>query len=108
MSRSIKKVTEALNQRLLRKEISFPDPTQYSNLKRGFMHSGFPGVIGAIDCTHVLIIAPPQPIEENYINRKGNHSINVQLVSMNICLNSFLKYKKLLRIFSSFPASLYF
>nr|CAH7746356.1 unnamed protein product [Callosobruchus chinensis] len=37
---------------------------------------GFPGTIGSIDCTHVSIIAPPRP----YYNRKGYHSINVQLI----------------------------
>lgn len=45
---------------------------------------GFPGVIGAIDCTHVAIVPPktndPVYPEHMYINRKRYHSINVQLV----------------------------
>lgn len=44
--------------------------------------SGFPGAIGAIDCTHVEIIAPPEPADVNYIDRRGDYSLNVQLVSM--------------------------
>lgn len=44
----------------------------------------FPGVMGCIDCTHVAIYPPqtndPQYPEHIYINRKGYHSINVQLV----------------------------
>ncbi len=41
--------------------------------------SGFPNVIGAIDCTHIAIRAP----YENkfvYVNRKHVHSINVQVI----------------------------
>jgi hypothetical protein len=44
--------------------------------------AGFPGVIGCIDCTHVKILAPSPPAynEGEFVNRKGYHSINVQLV----------------------------
>ncbi len=38
-----------------------------------------PGVVGAIDGTHVCIISPAVN-EEAYINRKGLHSINVHVV----------------------------
>ena len=40
---------------------------------------GFPNVIGAIDCTHVPIKAPPGPNEGDFVNRKGFHSVNVQV-----------------------------
>lgn len=40
---------------------------------------GFPGVVGAIDGTHVRIVAPSVN-EHLYINRKRYHSINVQIV----------------------------
>lgn len=38
-----------------------------------------PSTIGAIDCTHVHIQALCER-EWEYVNRKGRHSINIQLV----------------------------
>jgi hypothetical protein len=40
---------------------------------------GFPKVIGAIDGTHIKIRAPKEH-SDSYINRKGFHSMDVQLV----------------------------
>lgn len=40
--------------------------------------AGMPCTIGAVDGTHILIKAP-QDEEWNYVNRKGQHSINVQV-----------------------------
>ncbi|XP_071635713.1 putative nuclease HARBI1 [Temnothorax longispinosus] len=40
---------------------------------------GFPGVIGAVDGTHVRIAAP-QDHGESYVNRKGFHSIQLQVI----------------------------
>ncbi|XP_011859704.1 PREDICTED: putative nuclease HARBI1 [Vollenhovia emeryi] len=39
----------------------------------------FPNTIGAVDCTHVAMIAPSEE-EHNYLNRKGFHSKNVQII----------------------------
>ena len=59
--------------------------TQFYRLKR------FPHVIGAIDCTHVEILSPKKDIEVDYVNRKGRHSINVQVIRMppSVSLNHF-------------------
>ena len=40
---------------------------------------GFPGVLGVIDGTHIQIRTPAVH-GAVYVNRKGNHSINVQVV----------------------------
>lgn len=48
--------------------------------KADFMdRSGFPGIVGAIDGTHIAILKPSTE-EHNFINRKGFHSLNVQLI----------------------------
>lgn len=47
--------------------------------------TGFPGIIGAIDGTHVNIIRPNKD-EHLYFNRKGCHSINVMVVSLVLCI----------------------
>ncbi|KAK0148591.1 putative nuclease HARBI1 [Merluccius polli] len=47
--------------------------------RKFFSLGGMPNTIGAIDCTHVHIQAPHSR-EWEYVNRKGRHSINVQLV----------------------------
>ena len=44
----------------------------------GMLFSGFPNVVGAVDGTHVKIQAPTKD-EDDYVNRKGYHSINVQV-----------------------------
>lgn len=52
-------------------------------------HIGFPGIIGAIDCTHIAIIRPWEK-EHNYLNRKGYHSKNVQIVTVYQEIVNFL------------------
>lgn len=39
---------------------------------------GFPNLIGAIDGTHISITAPKEN-PESYVNRKGVHSIQLQV-----------------------------
>ena len=41
--------------------------------------AGMPGVVGAIDGTHIQIIAPSID-EDVFVNRKKVHSINTQIV----------------------------
>ena len=40
--------------------------------------AGMPGVVGAIDGTHIKIIAPSKD-EDVFVNRKKVHSINTQI-----------------------------
>lgn len=43
----------------------------------------FEAAIGAIDCTHINIIAPSEH-DEAYMNHHSNHYLNVQVVCYNI------------------------
>uniref|UniRef100_A0A674NF10 Putative nuclease HARBI1 n=1 Tax=Takifugu rubripes TaxID=31033 RepID=A0A674NF10_TAKRU len=47
--------------------------------KQFFSIAGMPNTIGVIDCTHIHIQAPHER-EWEFVNRKGRHSINVQLI----------------------------
>ncbi|KAK0142304.1 LanC-like protein 2 [Merluccius polli] len=61
--------------------IRFPlDNQQLHRIKANFMAiAGMPGVVGAIDGTHIKIIAPSKD-EDVFVNRKKVHSINTQIV----------------------------
>uniref|UniRef100_A0A803JC58 DDE Tnp4 domain-containing protein n=1 Tax=Xenopus tropicalis TaxID=8364 RepID=A0A803JC58_XENTR len=70
----------------------------WNAVKRHFYGvSGIPNVLGAIDCTHVALNPPPQDREHIFRNRKGYHSLNVQVVCDG-CMN-------ILSIVSGFPGS---
>uniref|UniRef100_A0A8C5DIE3 Putative nuclease HARBI1 n=1 Tax=Gouania willdenowi TaxID=441366 RepID=A0A8C5DIE3_GOUWI len=65
---------------LVNQFVCFPRDDQISQTKHKFLLLGnMPNTIGVIDCTHVCIQAPHER-EWEYINRKGRHSINIQLV----------------------------
>ena len=40
--------------------------------------AGMPCVIGAVDGSHINVKAPSEE-EWAYVNRKGNHSVNIQV-----------------------------
>ena len=59
--------------------LSFPQ--NLADIKRKFYDVGhFPGLIGAIDCTHIKIICPNKENAMTFVNRKQFYSINVQAV----------------------------
>ncbi|CAI6376316.1 unnamed protein product [Macrosiphum euphorbiae] len=98
VSNCITEVTSALNNRQLFDQfVYFPRSLDELNaVRRGFNEKfGFQGVVGVVDCTHIAIFPPPindelYP-EHIYVNRKGYHSINTQLICdvnlriLNVC-----------------------
>lgn len=62
--------------------IRFPDANDLRRKMQDFQGiARMPGVIGAIDCTHIPIIMPSVENSELYRCRKGYFSLNIQAVS---------------------------
>ncbi|XP_036148902.1 putative nuclease HARBI1 isoform X2 [Monomorium pharaonis] len=71
----MRRVTYALHQ-LAPRFINWPQGRRATEVMIAFERmSGFPGVIGAIDGTHVEIRSPQDDQHQAYINRKGYQSI---------------------------------
>ncbi|XP_046585453.1 putative nuclease HARBI1 [Haliotis rubra] len=47
--------------------------------KQFFQIAGFPNVLGCVDGTFIRLMAPSEN-EADYLNRKGFHSLNVQMI----------------------------
>lgn len=79
--RTVHKVTAVIAS-LRSKYVTFPATRQERRdvMNMFFAQSKLPGVIGAVDCTHVPIQSPGGQDAEIYRNRKCFFSINVQLI----------------------------
>ncbi|XP_046402920.1 putative nuclease HARBI1 [Ischnura elegans] len=80
--KSIRVVSDIINLHLMAAWVRYPQ-TQREKfaIKARFMEKiRFPGVIGAIDGTHIAIVPPENNREHIYFNRKHFHSKNVQVV----------------------------
>lgn len=87
VSRSIHEIINIITREEIMNEwVKFPSTVaELNELRTQFYRQfEFPGTIGCIDCTHVAIVSPtgnnniyPEHI---YVNRKGYHSINTQLI----------------------------
>lgn len=100
VSRCIRKVTDAINDLLLRRWVKFPMTDMERHAAREKFRTAaqpFPGAIGAIDCTYINIKGPKEH-EKAYVNHWSDHTINAQLVRIIYILkfsqyNYNLKYK---------------
>lgn len=76
--RAVRRVTHALFKKASI-FIQWPSGDRSVDIMRGFEEaSGFPKTIGAIDGTHIRIDAPKKN-PADYVNRKGFHSIQLQV-----------------------------
>ena len=103
VSRVVRDVSNALYD-IAGQYITWPSKdVQMNRIKTSFydiVH--FPGVVGAIDCTHVRIQAPPLNYEYAFVNRKWYYSTNVH----RVCVITQVIYN--LRLFSPpFPFDTY-
>ena len=80
---TVSRCITAVSQALVRGQhmfIVWPDEDRKTVIKQAFFaKNGFPGVIRCIDCTHIRIQAP-RVNENDFVNRKGYHSLNVQVI----------------------------
>ena len=60
--------------------IAFPYNDLTKVKSKFYVIANFPGVIGAMDCTHIPVISPGGDNAEVFRNRKGFMSINVQAI----------------------------
>jgi len=79
--RTVHRVTAAIAS-VCPKYVRLPSTAQerHSIMNGFYMASGMPGVVGAVDCTHIAVQSPGGENGEIYQNRKGYFSINVQLI----------------------------
>jgi len=78
----LKEVCAAIEKVLCPRHISFNlTEAEKKTIKQGFYEKcGIPGIIGAIDGTHIQLIRPSQT-EHLFLNRKLKHSMNAMVVS---------------------------
>jgi hypothetical protein len=82
----VHKVCEAIYEDLLNVYVKFPTGDELKNVVRGYEESwGFPNCGGAIDGTHIPIIAPSES-HGDYLNRKGYYS----LIMQGVCDNKYI------------------
>uniref|UniRef100_A0A6P7HA58 Nuclease HARBI1 n=1 Tax=Diabrotica virgifera virgifera TaxID=50390 RepID=A0A6P7HA58_DIAVI len=96
--RMVKRVASFISS-LSKDVIKWPDQNEAKlSAEQFFQLSGFPGVIGCIDGSHIKI-DPPKSGKDEYIDRKGDVTIHLQA----ICNEN----RKLLDIFIGYPASVH-
>ncbi|KIH67231.1 hypothetical protein ANCDUO_02441 [Ancylostoma duodenale] len=79
VARTLVNVVEALNRRAHR-FIYWPKKEESRKIKGDFFRKyGVLGIVGIIDGTHIPIIGPSEN-EEDYVNRKNYHSLNVGVI----------------------------
>lgn len=82
ISRYIDKYTALISDKLGPKYVKFPQTEdEITTMKMKFEAAyGCPGIIGVADGTHVVLSGVPKDIEIPFINRKQDHTLNVQLI----------------------------
>ncbi|XP_065366236.1 putative nuclease HARBI1 [Calliphora vicina] len=82
VSKVFKECINAMNSELCKSWISFKmSENEKFEIKEHFYNkTGFPGVIGCIDGTHIKILAPKTMERFKYYNRKGFFSLNATIV----------------------------
>lgn len=81
VNRIIAECLELFEKWICPKYIKMPQPEDERIIKENFYErTGFPGVIGCVDGTHIRIKSPGDNEKKLYYNRKGYCSINAMMV----------------------------
>lgn len=83
VSKILSEVLDAMNTTICNNWIKFEmSEDETIECKRFFYErTGFPGVIGCVDGTHIKIVGPCKSSQNLYYNRKGFFSINAMIVN---------------------------
>lgn len=96
VSRSVRNISDLISKHLGPKYVKFPQSDEeIESTKAGFyIKYKVPGIIGLVDCTHLPLAALKKEIEIPYVNRKGFHSLNAQIIGnvKNLILNINARY----------------
>lgn len=88
VKRIVREMCCTISDNLLKEWVTFPCSfnAKVESKVQFFDRTGARGILGAIDCMYVNVVAPPKyderhPPEEYYKNKFGEHSINVMITS---------------------------
>lgn len=81
VSLSLNEVLSVMEEKVCPKWISFRQTRREKQEAANHLYAktGFPGIIGCVDGTHINIVRPVEN-EHLYFNRKGAHSLNTMIV----------------------------
>jgi hypothetical protein len=69
--------------------IDWPDVQTQLAIARDFqLQSGMPGIIGALDGSHIRLSSAPK-CDRDYFNRKGYPSMQLQVYALHMLRNMF-------------------
>lgn len=93
VSKILTDIFSGIENNMCRKWVSFRQSEREKELaaEQFYQKTGFPGVIGCVDGTHINIVRPIEN-EHLFFNRKGKHSINTMIVSIDTYIILKLEY----------------
>lgn len=82
ISRCISHISYIIGNKMSKKYVTFPTSAEEIQTTKNSFNEKYncPGIVGVIDGTHIALTGLPKTIEYSYMNRKGFHSLNVQIV----------------------------
>ena len=83
VSKIISEVLDAMNTTICNNWIEMSEDETIECKRFFYERTGFPGIIGCVDGTHIKMIGPCKSSQHLYYNRKGFFSINAMIANSN-------------------------